>query len=404
MLARTMVKTILNVSKSFPVILLTGSRQVGKTTLLLSCSSKERNYVTLDDLEQRQLARNDPKLFIELNGTPVFIDEIQYAPELFNYIKIHVDKYKRPGDFWLTGSQKFQLMDNISESLAGRVAILDMLGLSQREIKNYDINDTTEFIPSMNNLRSNSIDINIEELYRIIWTGSFPQLVSDKNMPKDIFYSSYIKTYIERDIKDVLGISDNIRFYNFIRATAARTGQLLNYNNLARDVDIDPKTAKAWLSVLEKSCLIKLLEPYHNNIIKRVVKSPKLYFLDTGLCSFLTGWSTPTVLMNGAMNGAILETYVFSEIIKSYYNNGKTPQIYFYRDTNQREIDFIIEKDDTLYPIEVKKTLMPSTRNTSSLSVLKELKRNIGIKTILCPIDKTFFISKDTIALPIGLI
>ena len=400
-----MTKTILDASKSFPVILLTGPRQVGKTTLLVNCSSKDRSYVTLDDLEQRQLAKNDPKLFIEMHGTPILIDEVQYAPELFSYIKIHVDKHKKPGDFWLTGSQKFQLMSNIFESLAGRVAIIDMLGLSTREIKN-DIMNSEEFIPSLNiqNNFSYNETINIEELYEIIWIGSFPQVVINKNISKELFFNSYLQTYIERDIKDVLNVSDNIRFYNFIRAIAARTGQLLNYSDLAKDVDIDPKTAKAWLSVLEKSCLVKLLEPYYNNITKRIVKTPKLYFLDTGLCSFLTGWSEPKTLMNGAMSGAILETFVFSEIVKSYYNKGRTPRIYFYRDRSQKEIDFLIESNDILYPIEVKKTLMPDLRNFNQFSVLNELKRKIGCKTILCPTDKATFLSRDIVVRPISSI
>jgi predicted AAA+ superfamily ATPase len=407
MLKRTLEKIICEVSNTFPVLLLTGPRQIGKTTLLENCKEQNRSYVTLDDLEQRQLAKTDPALFLQENKSPLIIDEVQYAPELFSYIKIHVDKNKKNGDFWLTGSQKFHLMKGITESLAGRVAIIDMLGLSNKEIEN-NADGSIQFMDMddwLENARKNAgKPMQSNDLYKRIWLGSYPRLISDKKISRDYFYKSYLQTYIERDVKDILNVGNELAFYNFIRATAARTGQLLNYAELARDVDIDTKTAKSWLSVLETSGLIKLLEPYYYNITKRIIKTPKLYFLDTGLCSFLTGWNTAKTLESGAMNGAILETYVFSEILKSYWHNGKYPNIYFYRDADQREIDFVIERDGMLYPIEIKKTATPSLTAIKNFFVLENLKKKVGMGSVICLREKDISLSRGVVAVPVWYI
>jgi len=267
---------------------------------------------------------------------PLLIDEVQYAPELLTYIKIYVDTHKKDGLFWLTGSQKFSLMRGIHESLAGRVAVLDMLGLSYREI--IEQPKSFSFLPSKKikqAMSDNNMDI--LDLYKIIWMGSFPRLVVNKGRNWDIFYRSYLKTYIERDIKDYQGINDSIKFYKFIRAAAVRTGNLINYADLARDTDIDVRTAKSWLAALERSGLVKLLYPYYVNITKRLIKTPKLYFMDTGLCAFLAGMDTPKSLEAGYLSGAILETWAFIEIMKSYWHNGEDPAIYFYRDADQRD-------------------------------------------------------------------
>ncbi len=407
MLKRTLEKTIKEISETFPILLLTGPRQIGKTTLLENCREENRSYVSLDDLEQRSLAKTDPALFLQTHRTPIIIDEVQYAPELFSYIKIHVDRNKKNGDFWLTGSQKFHLMKGITESLAGRVAIVDMLGLSSREIEN----NADGSIPFMNaddwldKARNNIGEpMQLNDIYERIWFGSYPKLISDKKISRELFYKSYMQTYIGRDVKDILNIGNELNFYNFIRATAARTGQLLNYAELARDVDIDTKTAKSWLAVLETSGLIKLLEPYYNNITKRIIKTPKLYFLDTGLCSFLTNWSNAKTLEAGAMNGAIFETYVFSEILKSYWHHGKYPNIYFYRDADQREIDFLIERDGILFPVEVKKTATPSSIAAKSFFVLEKLKKKVGIGTVICLRDKDVALSKKVFAIPVWYI
>ena len=406
-LKRSLKNIIENLSQAFPVLLLTGSRQIGKTTLLESCANENRTYVTLDDLEERTIAKNDPSLFLQMHKTPLIIDEIQYAPELFSYIKMHVDKNQNPGDFWLTGSQRFQLMKGITESLAGRVAVIDMLGLSAKEISGKS-DQSKSFLPTsewINNARENqSYASNIDNIFEKIWLGSFPKMVTENGKYRDIFFKSYVQTYIERDVKDILGISNELSFYKFLRATAARTGQLLNYSELARDVDIDSKTAKSWLSILVASGLVYLLEPYYNNVTKRIIKTPKLYFLDTGLCAFLTGWDSPKNLSLGAMSGAILETYAFGEILKSYWHNGKTPNIYFYKDADQREIDFVIEQNGGLYPVEVKKTATPSLTAAKSFNALNSLKKEVGTGAVICLRKKDIPLSRDIIAIPVGFL
>lgn len=405
MIKRNLEKTIEELSKHFPVILLTGPRQVGKTTLLKSMQ-KDRNYVTLDDLEQRNLAKNDPNLFLQINKPPIIIDEIQYAPELMTYIKIIVDENQRNGDFWLTGSQKFHLMKNITETLAGRVAILDMLGISYAEIDN---RENPPFLPDENwiieNLKQNLSKLEINELYENIFRGFYPKLVVDKELPREVFYKSYIQTYIERDVKDLTKIGDELKFFNFLKTIAARTGQLMNYTDIANNVDIDVKTAQAWTSILETSGIIKLLYPYYTNLTKRIIKTPKMYFLDTGLCSYLTGWDSVETLMNGAMSGNILETYVFVEILKSYWNNAKTTDnIYFYRDTDQKEIDFLIETNGNLYPIEVKRTANPSLSNVSAFKVLNKLNKPIGKGAVVCLYQTILPLNNEINIIPINKI
>ena len=403
MLQRTLAKTVKEISKTFSALLVTGPRQVGKTTLLEMLSSEKRKYVSLDNFVDRELANKEPELFLQKYKPPIIIDDVQYAPKLFTYIKIYIDKHKNSnGLFWLTGSQKFELMQGIQETLAGRIAIIDLLGFSYKEINNL-ANESKPFLVNKDWIKENISTIynkDIIDLYKTIWNGFFPRLISTKNKNRDIFYRSYIQTYIERDVKEYYSISNDITFYNFLKAVAARTGQLLNYQDMARDLGIDSKTVKNWLAILERSGIIKLLYPYYNNITKRLIKRPKLYFLDTGLCAHLTGWNSPEALEAGAMNGAILETYVFTEILKSYWHNGKSPEIYFYRDDDQKEIDFILEQDNTLFPIEVKKTTMPQNI-TKQFDVLKKLKKNIGIKSILCLSTEIKPIEKDVFAIPI---
>jgi len=261
MIKRNLESIIKNLSKHFPVILLTGPRQVGKTTLLENIS-EDREYVTLDDFNQRQLAKTDPALFLQIHKPPLFIDEVQYAPELFSYIKMYVDKNKNSGDFWLSGSQKFHLMKNITETLAGRVAVLDMLGLSYSEIND---KENIPFLPTQqwinSKLENQPAALDIISLYEKIFRGSYPKLIADKEMPRDIFYSSYVQTYIDRDVKDITKIGNEIKFATFLKVIAARTGQLINYQDIASSVEIDLKTAQSWTAILEASGIIKLLYP-----------------------------------------------------------------------------------------------------------------------------------------------
>ncbi len=401
---RTLKKAITYISKGFPVLLLAGPRQVGKTTLLRSLCNSKRTYITLDDGDQRYLAQQEPELFLQKHPPPLLIDEVQYAPQLFSYIKIYVDEHKKPGMFWLTDSQKFHLMDNVSESLAGRVAIINMLGFSQGE-RDDRASQIKPFIPTpqwIKQARKNIVRTkNLMTVYKEIWQGSYPGYIVGKNIPHDIFYSSYLQTYIQRDVKDILNIKNNNAFLRFIRTIAARTGQLLNYADISRDAGIDHKTAKSWLSVLEASGLVYLLHPYHNNVSKRLLKTPKIYFLDTGLCSYITQWSSPQSLEAGAMSGAMLESYVVAEILKSYWHNGKTPYMYYYRDTDQKEIDLIIEADDTLYPVEIKKTATFTKFPAKRFSVLAKLGKKIGHGAVLCLKSKDMPLSHEIDAIPI---
>ena len=405
MYQRTLASIIKEVNDNFPVLLVTGPRQVGKTTLLEMCAEGNRNYVTLDNLEARTLAQNDPGLFVQTHRPPLIIDEVQYAPNLFSYIKIIVDREKTNGLFWLTGSQKFHLMKGITESLAGRVAIIDLLGLSQAEIDER-WESLTPFLPSPgwidNAKRTIENPKTLTETYKRIWQGTFPRIVEATDSVRNLFYQSYIQTYIRRDVKDILSISDETLFYSFLGAVAARTGQLLNYADLARDTAIDNKTAKSWLSVLETSGLVYLLKPYHRNVTKRLVKSPRLYFLDTGLCTYLTKWPTPDSLEAGAMSGAIFETYLFSEILKSYYHNGVEPYFYYYRDLDQKEVDLVIETGDSLYPVEFKKTATPSSTASKHFHLLEKLGKKVGHGAVFCFVEQDVVLSEDVTAIPVG--
>jgi hypothetical protein len=411
---RTLTKTLLQASKSFPIVLLTGPRQIGKTTLLEACA-QGRNYVTLDNLEDRALAKNDPALFLQRYKAPLIIDEVQYAPELFSYLKMAVDKSKQKGMFWLTGSQKFHLMSNITETLAGRVAIIDMLGFSQAELDDR-AEKNTPFLPSMKWLetaRAQCTSKSLMDVYHSIWRGSFPAMwavnprsknkkISASDVDRDLFYSSYLQTYIQRDVRDLTQVGDALAFRHFLKAVAARTGQLLNYADLARDAAIDPKTAKSWISILEASGLVYLLYPYYNNLTKRIIKAPKLYFLDTGLCAYLTSWTTPETLETGAMAGAILETYAFTEILKSYWHNGKPANFYFYRDHDQKEIDLLIEQDNQLYPIEFKKTATPSLSISKQFFVVQNLDKPIGAAAVVCLTQTDTLLAKDVFIVPVS--
>jgi len=399
-IARTLEKSLKEINKQFPVLLITGARQVGKTSILKHLSKDNRKYVTLDDPTLAQLAKDEPKLFLERFKPPVLIDEIQYAPNLFPYIKMHVDEYQEKGAFWLTGSQRFHLMKGVSESLAGRVGIMNLLGLSQAEINN-NAYESSPFIPT--DIKENKA-ISLPNLYKKIWKGSYPAIVINKELDRDVFYSSYLQTYLQRDVRDLANVGNEMSFLKFLQATAARTGQLLNLSDLAKDVSISQPTAKNWLSILEASGIIYLLKPYYNNITKRVVKTPKLYFLDTGLCSYLTNWTSSETLEVGAMSGAILETYVISEIIKSYWHNGKQESLYFYRDKDKKEIDLIIKQGDTLYPIEIKKTASPNKNMIKNFSLLEKLGMNISKGAIICLIDKHIPISVDVDAVPVSFI
>lgn len=398
---RTLEKHILKLTKQFKVLLVTGARQVGKSTLLKHCD-KRRNYVTLDDYNVREMAINEPELFLQRYKAPLIIDEIQYAPNLLSYIKIAVDNSEEKGQYWLTGSQQFHMMKNITESLAGRVAIIDLKGFSLKEIDN---NDQLAFLPTdkfIEEMRNNSKKYDLFGIYERIWKGSYPELNVNNDLDWETFYKSYLQTYIERDIKDLNAVKNEMDFLKFLKVLAARTGQMLNYADISNEVGVSIPTIKSWVSILVSSNIVYLLQPYFSNFNKRIVKTPKLYFLDTGLCSYLTNWNNAQVLESGAMSGAIFETFVVSEIIKSYVHNVKEPNIYYYRDKDKKEIDVIIENNGKLYPIEIKKSANPDKNMIKNFSVIPE--NQIGDGAIICLVDKDLPITKNVNAIPISYI
>lgn len=404
---RTLETAFLEACKFFPAVLVTGPRQVGKTTFLCNLREDTRKYVTLDNMLDCSMARNDPQGFLARYSPPVLIDEIQYAPELLPHIKIMIDKARqaekadRNGMFWLTGSQQFQLMKGVTESLAGRIGIVDLLGFSQSELEN---RHSVPFLPDIA-FSAGGTGVDTMELYRRIWTGAFPEIARDNGEHWTMFYSSHLRTYLERDVRDLSNIGDLEHFSRFLRAVAARTGQMLNYSDLARDADISMPTAKAWLSILKTSGLVWLLEPYFNNITKRMIKAPKLFMLDTGLCAFLTGWDSPRVLEAGAMAGAIFETWCFTEILKSYLHNGRSRvPFYYYRDKDKREIDLLIEQNGILYPVEFKKSASARLDDARHFKILEQLKKPVGMGAVICLYPELVQLRQDCRVIPAPLL
>ena len=405
-LTRTLEVFFAKATRQFPVLLLTGARQVGKTTLLQHLSKGTRIYVTLDDPLILNLAKEDPALFMQRFPPPLLIDEIQYAPELLPYIKMDVDRNRKAGRFWLTGSQHFHLMKGVSESLAGRAGVIHLLGLSRRE-KNKQNQESEPFLPIPDKIQpmlSSGDQLTLKELYRFIWRGSFPAIALNQKMDRDLFYSSYVQTYLQRDIRDLARVGDEMAFLRFLRAAAARSGQMLNMTDLARDADVAPNTAKNWLSILQASGIAYLLEPYHSNVTKRLVKTPKLYFLDTGLCAYLTEWSSPETLEAGAMSGAVLETWIMAELLKGYWHNGRQAPFYYYRDKDKKEIDLLIVQDGTAYPLEFKKSASPGKDDVRHFQALKKLKMPIGPGGVICLSERSLPLSLTVQSIPASIL
>lgn len=406
-IVRHMEQKVLRLSKSFSALLITGPRQAGKTTMLRELAAREgigRGYVSLDDLNMRDMAKNDPQLFLQLHRPPVIIDEVQYAPELFTYIKIHVDEYHEPGAFWLTGSQIYRLMRGVRESLAGRVALLHLSPLSQREITGAQPKAFSVDFDALLAESRTIVPVSVSQMYERIWEGSMPGLFNGLRSERDIFYSSYISTYIERDVRELSGAIDALKFNRFVTAAAARCSQLVNYTSLAEDADIDIQTAKSWLDILETLGIVFLLHPYSNNVLKRTIRTPKLYFYDTGLVCYLTRWSSAEVAESGAMSGALLENFTVSELMKSYQNAGVSPYLYFYRDRDAKEIDVILEENGKLHPLEIKKTANPDKRIVRTFGAIEKSPLERGTGAVLCLAPALSAFDRENLIVPVWMI
>ena len=404
-ITRNLENVVNQVTKEYPVVLVTGPRQVGKTTMLQKLmEGTNRGYVTLDDLNERAIAKTDPELFLQLHKPPVLIDEVQYATELFTYIKIHVDKNHDPGAFWLTGSQVFKLMRGVQESLAGRVAVLSLTSLSQAEICGGAMEPFIIDLEALSARKESREEADARKIFERIYRGSMPAIVSGVNSNSQIFYSSYLSTYIERDIRELSDAINSLKFLRFITAVAARCGQMLNIAEIARDADINQIQAKNWLGMLETLGIIFYIHPYSNNLLKRLVKTPKLYFYDTGLVCYLTKWSNAETLENGAMNGAILENYVVAEIMKTYLNSGKEPYLYYYRDKDAKEIDLVLEHDGVLNPIEIKKTANPGTELTKVFGLLDKASTPRSKGAVICMKPGLGAIDRENYIVPVWMI
>ena len=396
------IQTILKqLMEQFPAVLVTGPRQVGKSTLL-QYSAPEYGYVSFDDPLLLTQAKEEPNLFLLNHAQQVILDEVQYAPELFSLLKLHIDKQKRNGMYLLSGSQAFELMHNVSESLAGRIAILKLAGLSLREIQSIPFYDV--FVPSQTYLAAREPHLQApENIWNTIHQGYMPRLY-EQTVNWDIYYASYVSTYIERDVRQLTQINSISDFTRFMVAIAARSGELLNYSSVAQDVGVSIDTIKRWTGILQTSGIVYLLQPYSNNHLKRAIKTPKIYMLDTGLMAWLTKWLTPETIQQGAKNGQFFESFVVSEIIKSFYNQVMEPPIYFYRDTNQKEIDLLIEYDKTIYPIEIKITANPTKKMAKAFELLQQLPHNelsIAHGTIINQYPQKLWLAENLVALPI---
>ena len=397
---RSIENVIKRSAETFKAVLVTGARQTGKSTLL-SRLYPDVKMITFDDPFMEDQAKNNPEMFMMLNEPPVFLDEIQYVPSLFRYIKMTCDKSNEKGQFFLSGSQPFKLMDMVSDSMAGRIAVIELAPLSLREIMGSSF--TGPFLPTLEYVKERNANAqNPGNIWNIIHRGGYPGL-QDSSVDWSIYFASYIKTYLERDVRELAAVQDLDAFRKFMIACAARTGQMLNYSNIADEVGKDSVTIKKWISILEASGIIYVLEPFSSSVLKRAIKTPKLYFRDTGLAAYLTRWLSPETLANGAMSGAFFETFVISEILKSYSNCGLDYRYFvsYYRGKDKRkvkkdgnvisqeaEIDFIIEKDGILYPVEIKQASNVSADMTAAFQVLDNIpdkKRGTGAVVCMCP-------------------
>ena len=403
---RELERKFLKMNSHFKAILVTGARQVGKTTVLKHLAEgTNRTYVTLDNRMARDLAKTDPVLFFQTYRPPIIIDEIQKAPELFEQIKIMCDESEENGLFWLTGSQQYQMMKQVRETLAGRIGILNLYSLSQREKQGILIDDDLDFsLQGLIKRQQLFEKNNIINVYNHIWTGGMPGVQNVDSEIRNEYFNSYVETYLMRDATEVGGLSDTVKFSRFLGACAALVSQTVKFSTLAEASDISEPTAKEWLNVLQGLGIVYLLKPYENNELKRLVKMPKLYFCDTALCAYLSMWLSPETLMNGAASGHYYENYVVMELVKTYAYSKVKANLSYYRDANAKEIDVFIEENDTIHPIEIKKSASPDRRETGKYSVIDKASLKRGNGGIICMCEEVLPIDNLNCFIPSNII
>ncbi len=405
-ISRELERKFLSMNQVFKAVLVTGARQVGKSTMLKHLAREsDRAYVTLDSVRDRELAQKDPVLFLQTYRPPVLIDEVQKAPELFEAIKVICDATNEKGLFWLTGSQSKKLLKQAGDSLAGRVCILKMYSLSVREQLGLQPKEPLDFSYTALMQRQRYFPANnIHDTFERIWRGGMPdvQMLDEEQLQE--YFSSYIETYLMRDAIEDNGITNTVGFRKFLRACAAFNGQLLNYTDLAASAEINLQTAKEWVRILQNMGIIYLLEPYANNELKRMIKTPKLYFCDTGLCAYLSMWTTKDTLMNGAVSGHYYENHILMELVRNYAYGKEKANLTFYRDTHQKEVDIFLEESGMIHPFEIKKAAHPDRKEVKKFELIEKSNLKRGPGGIICMCDSPFPIDELNTYIPGNII
>ena len=403
---RHLERKFLHMSEFFKAVLVTGARQVGKTTMLKHLAEgQNRTYVTLDNRMARNLAQSDPVLFFQTYKPPIIIDEVQYAPELFPQIKIMCDESETSGLFWLTGSQQYKMIENVRETLAGRIGILNLYSLSQSEKMGVDYDDTLDFsLPCLQARQSKVPKNDVINVFDHIWRGGMPQVMTADAEQRQEYYDAYTGTYLMRDVTDLGGVKDSLRFGKFLTACASLVSEQVNYKTLAESAGISQPTAKEWLRLLEGLGIIYLLTPYSNNALKRLAKTPKLYFCDTGLAAHLSMWLTRETLMNGAASGHFFENYVVAELLKNYSVSTSKANMTYYRDSNATEIDIFVEENNLIHPLEIKKSANPDRREVKKFSILGKTTVATGSGGIICMCEAPVPIDSQNCFIPCNVI
>ncbi len=403
---RALERKFMRMSSFFKAVLVTGARQVGKTTMLKHLAEGQgRTYVSMDNTMARALAQSDPVLFFQTYKPPIIIDEIQKAPELFEQIKLICDETEEKGLFWLTGSQQYQMMKNIRDTLAGRIGILELYSLSKAEVDGTIFTDKLDFsLQCLLDRQRSAKKPDIVDIFEHIWRGGMPDVLKADSEQRQEYFNSYIETYLMRDVAEAGGITDSIRFRRFLNACAALTAEQVNYKALAEAAEISQPTAREWLRILQGLGIIYLLPPFANNELKRLTKTPKLYFCDTGLCAYLSMWLTRDTLMNGAVSGHYFENHVVVELLKSFSYSSDKANLTYYRDSNSKEIDVIVEENGYVHPLEIKKAASPDRREVKKYEVLDKTSLQRGSGGIICMCEEVIPIDQKNCFIPCSLI